>query len=463
MRPPARRASTPRQSIAPGLACIAIGTVVAVALVPDDYTPAGALFWPGAVMAASFVAPVALRLRRELATALRIENVLLLGLIYWLLLDLLQSAYPIDVARLEDVRTAFWSIGIFAFALWLGAGREGWGLPAVIHDACVMALDKRTLVAAIGVCFAIAMVKFAAPSGFNPITMYNGVLSTRWEAPWSRGQLGGADAFLDHLGYFGLLVPSLCVLLARRVGWLNPATVAGIVLAVVMILFFGQSGGRRIVGVMVGTGILTWIMSQSVLKPRLIAGAAVGAVALLKFMEVMLSYRSAGFGAWMAGERLEASGSYWHVDDNFLRLAQTIRFIPDVIDYVYYKPVYHALVLPIPRVVWEGKPIDQGYSLTDQLGVTGVSLTTSVIGEFYASWGLMAVFVGGYFFGRLAAMWNRTLVEGRGEGRALVFSAGLMALFAGLRAMEALVQMSYVVLAFVAVAYLLRARAGAPR
>ena len=119
-----KRATNASLAIIPGLASVAVGTIVAVALVPDDYTPAGALFWPGAAMAASFVAPVALRLRRDLTVTLRVENLLLLGLIYWLLLDLLQSAYPIEIARLEDVRTAFWSIGIFAFALWLARGRR---------------------------------------------------------------------------------------------------------------------------------------------------------------------------------------------------------------------------------------------------------------------------------------------------------------------------------------------------
>ena len=47
---------------------------------------------------------------------------------------------------------------------------------------------------------------------------------------------------------------------------------------------------------------------------------------------------------------------------------------------MYYKPAYHALVLPIPRLFWEGKPIDSGYSLPELLGKTGVSLSTSVVG-----------------------------------------------------------------------------------
>ncbi len=33
--------------------------------------------------------------------------------------------------------------------------------------------------------------------------------------------LGGWDAFLDHFAYFGYLLPTLAVVLAREVGWLN--------------------------------------------------------------------------------------------------------------------------------------------------------------------------------------------------------------------------------------------------
>jgi len=35
----------------------------------------------------------------------------------------------------------------------------------------------------------------------------------RWAAPWGRGQLGGWDAFLDHLQYFGYLLPVLTVVI----------------------------------------------------------------------------------------------------------------------------------------------------------------------------------------------------------------------------------------------------------
>ena len=43
--------------------------------------------------------------------------------------------------------------------------------------------------------------------------------SQRWSAPWGRGQLGGWDAFLDQMQYFGYVLPSLTALLIARRGF----------------------------------------------------------------------------------------------------------------------------------------------------------------------------------------------------------------------------------------------------
>src|SRR5262249_42714230 len=139
---------------------------------------------------------------------------------------------------------------------------------------------------------------------------------------------------------------------------------------------------------------------------------------------------------------------YW-----FARLTQVI---PDIVPYVGIQPIVFNLVKPIPRVFWPGKPVDGGYDLADltnqaQLGST-VSLTTSIVGEFYAVFGFIAIFFGGLFFGRLASMWNNFAKLPGNDSKFITLGLGLMHLFAGLRGLQDLVLMSYGLLAWLGIA-----------
>src|SRR5262249_6714403 len=155
------------------------------------------------------------------------------------------------------------------------------------------------------------------------------------------------------LQYFGYVLPSLTVLLAQREGWLRPKTLVGIILSSIMIAFLSQLGGRRIVGVVVGAALVTWLVLQKRLKPKVLVGGVVGVTVLLVFMELMLQNRTFGFSS-----AYETSGfkSRLHVDDNFLRLSEIIRYIPEVQSYVGLASLFYASTLPIPRAVWPGKP-----------------------------------------------------------------------------------------------------------
>jgi hypothetical protein len=173
-------------------------------------------------------------------------------------------------------------------------------------------------------------------------------------------------------------------------------------------------------------------------------------------MQEMLKIRNIGFTAWWAGNEGDpAMMAYLHVDDNFLRLAELIRFFPDVAQYVLYQPLLHALTLPVPRVLWSGKPTGPGFDLPALLGgYKNTSLSVSIIGELYVSFGIWAVLGGGWILGRVAGMWNKILQLPNGTGRPLLYGLGLMTLFTGLRSAQALVQMSYTVLVWILIASL---------
>ena len=150
---------------------------------------------------------------------------------------------------------------------------------------------------------------------------------------------------------------------------------------------------------------------------------------------------------------------YLHVDDNFLRLAQVIQIVPAEHPHVGFQQLWFTIVRPVPRVFWPGKPIDPGFDLPSLVGMKGVSLSTSIIGEWYLSFGWLAVVLGGWLHGRLARTAN--VLREREEYRTnpIVYGLAVMILVSGMRSMQDLVIMSYALVAWWVANRLTRERA----
>lgn len=456
----------PVYPIYPGVGLVApiVGTLTAVALVPADPNPADALFWPAVAMTAGLLTAPGVACWRSLRAAFRVEHLLMFGLVYWLLLDLLQEAYPLEFVDPDAIVVSFVAIGLFATGIWCASLMRPWPLPRFLVTSVRYPFSTDALFAILLGAFVLGIFKYAYACDFNPVLMLHSVGQDRWSAPWGRDSLGGWHSFLDHLGYFGYLVPALTVLVASRRGWTCPQAIVGCMLSGTIVLFLAQSGSRRIVGVVLGSCLLTWLLLPGwVIGRRVWIGVAATGV-LLAFMQFMLYYRGVGMVQVFHDRDAAARPGvgHLHVDDNFLRLAQIIHCVPDSHPYVYHKQILYVLVRPIPRVFWPDKPIDPGFDLPTVLGVKGVSLSSSVVGEWYLTMGLLAVFAGGFLHGGLAGACSRILTMNAGGVGVFVYSISALALFAGLRSMQEIVLMGYTVLAWVVMAHCFAARRAAP-
>lgn len=433
---------------------VLLGALAALATLPDDPQPEGALFWPAVCLTCGLLSVVILRLRRDIRSILRADNILMLGLVYWLLLDPLQSAYPFWGVNNQAAATAFSAIALFALAILLGASGRGWFPPRFVLRSVETSISARQIFRAILICFALGIFYFAWSSSFDLSVMIDNLGESRFSAVWSREALGGWNAFLDHLVYFGYALPALTVILAFRRGWLHPTTVVAVILTLVMVLFLAQSGGRRIVGVVVGSGLLCWLLMQGRFGIRqiLVGGAVVAA--LLSALQVMLQARTVGFESYLSSEEKVETLTSLRVDDNLLRLSQIVMLFPDVQDFVGVQPLIYTAVKPVPRVIWPEKPVDPGYDLTMMVGLADVQLTSSIIGDLYASYGLLAVALGGFVLGRLSGALNHVLARSGGTTKPVVIGLGVMALFVSLRAMNELVLMSYSLLGWFVISQL---------
>jgi len=426
------------------LTSTALGLLLALGLFPDHPSPRGALIWNASILSAGILFLPVFRIIKRSPSMMNAENFVAFGYVYWVLLDLIQAAYDLRGASDESLRSALLAVGVSAAAMWIGVMGKPWRLPRWLIEIASRPLDPAAVRRIIPVCFALGMLNFAYAVDFNLPAMFSYLGENRWAAPWSRGQLGGWNAFIDQTPYFGYVLPSLTALLIVQRGFWRMESLLAMAASGVMLLFLSQGGGRRIIGVTVGAAIIVWVQAQPGMKLKKMLVSLGAVVALLWTMQFMLNIRTQGYQSFVE------SGSeydYLHVDDNFLRLAQIIQVIPKDHDYVYAQQVIFALIRPVPRVFWRNKPIDPGFDLPSMVGMKGVSLSSSILGEWYISWGWYALIFGAWLHGRLAVSANQLREYGR-QANPIVFALAIMILVSGMRSMQDLVIMSYAILAW---------------
>ena len=443
-----------------GFAATSVALLCALAVFPAEPSPSGALTIQALILSGGIlVVPLARALRRSPAL-LNAENLVAFGFVFWLLLDLIQGAYDLRDAADWAIRDAFIAIGVSAAMMWVGAAGRPWPLPKWIKEIAQSPMDTKTVSRLVPVCFMLGMFNFAYATDFNLAVMFSYLGEQRWAAPWGRAQLGGWDAFLDQMQYFGYVLPSLTALLISRRGF-KPQAWISIALSGVMLAFLAQGGGRRIIGVTVGAAIIVWIQAQQTPNIRRIVLAGAAAIGLLATMQFMLNIRTIGY------EEYAYTGAsdydYLHVDDNFLRLSQVIQIVPVEHEHVGFQQLIFTAVRPVPRIFWPGKPVDPGFDLPAIVGLKGVSLSTSIIGEWYLSFGWFAVVIGGWLHGRLARTANVLRETPEFRTNPIVYGLAVMVLVSGMRSMLELVLMSYALVAWWAANRLTRSRAVATR
>jgi oligosaccharide repeat unit polymerase len=436
-----------RTAPAVGLGAVILATVIAtVALFPDQPAPRGALLVPALIMTLGLLIVPLMRAVSGSDETTNAENFIMVGFVFWLLLDLLQGAYDLREASTEALRSALIGIGVFAAGVWIGVLGRPWNAPSWLVAVTNRPLDRAIIIRLVPICFVLGMMNFAYAVNFNIPEMFSYLGGNRWSAPWSRGQLGGWGSFIDQMPYFGYVLPSLTALLIAKQGLFKPTTFISIACSIIMLLFLAQGGGRRLIGVTCGAALLVWIQAHPGLRVKNIIIIVVGAIALAWASQFMLNTRAGGIEAFQ--ERGASDYDYLHIDDNFLRLAQVIDIIPREHAFVGSGQVYYAAVRPIPRVFWPDKPVDSGFDLARAVGMKGVSLSSSIIAEWYMGWGWIAVAIGGWLHGRLAKAANTLREQGKASGNPIVYALAVMVLVAGMRSMLDLIIMSYALVAW---------------
>lgn len=302
-----------------------------------------------------------------------------------------------------------------------------------LHPRVFVGLFAACLVGGYG--YMLVAVNFSVPE------MLHYFMRARFAQPWGRGQLGDWKALLVEVGMVLYLVPPIGgVVLARRRDF-SSGQIAFVLAGLLFTFFYGfTSGTRNVLATYLATFLVAYAFSAGLGRKKEIAVlSGVVAITLYITTTLMLDFRGVGFSEYMRGAEtrgMEVEGeSIFFVDYNLYVIAQLVYAFPYSHDFLGMEIPYLALVRPIPRALWPGKPEGMSISIEEALGVEGLTLASTFVGEAYISGGYLGVAITAFLFGVMMCWWNQLgRIDNSSLGH-LIFASGFFAAVISMRSM----------------------------
>lgn len=275
---------------------------------------------------------------------------------------------------------------------------------------------------------------------FDVFEMLRQMMEPRFTQPWTRGRFGDWKALLVELGMFIYLLPPLAgVALARRHRF-GAVQVASLMAGLGFTFFYAfTSGTRNLFAAYLVTFIIGYAFAAPAHKRKqVIVMSCIGGMLLIVATVVMLRFRNIGFTNWVDdAHRFETAieEESLFVDYNLYAIGALIEVFPKRTPYLGLEVPYLALIRPIPRAIWPGKPEGLSSSIEDALGVEGLTIAASFAGEAYMSGGWPVVFMTGLFFGALAGWWSFLESPQNSELGILIYASGFFAVVISMRSL----------------------------
>lgn len=309
------------------------------------------------------------------------------------------------------------------------------------HATLTYEIPRGWLLAIFWLSFLIGYSHMLIAVHFNIIKMIDFFMAPRFSQPWTRDRLGDWSALLYELNMLIQLIPPLAgIILARRQRY-SPVQLLLIIAVLALTFFYGFAGGTRNV---FATFLVTFLMGYSLALPshrsRELAILAVVSAALMGFATFfMLEFRDQGLKNYLIWGKPSVPGiemkKTLYVDYNLFSICKLAEFFPSSHAYLGYEIPYQALIRPIPRAVWPGKPVGLSMSIEDSLNVEGLTLSASFAGEAYMSGGSGTVFVIALLLGAFMGWWGSLSSPNNSEIGHLVYASGFFAAVISMRSL----------------------------
>lgn len=243
---------------------------------------------------------------------------------------------------------------------------------------------------------------------FDIFEMFRQMSLPRFSQAWQRGRYGDIHSLLFELGLLIYLLPPIAGLIFARkdeYSGFQKLTV-GLVLALTFYYAFA-SGTRNVIATYAIALVGAFFLSKPGIKMRQVLLVGIPSVLLLLVVTaLMLEFRSTGIGGIFAKEDYQYDTLF--IDQNIVNLSKLTQVFPDSIAFLGFEVPYQALIKPIPRFLWPGKPEGLSTSIEVALGSFDAATTFSCtfVGEAYMAAGFLGVVLAGLCFGAAAECWN---------------------------------------------------------
>ena len=386
---------------------------------------------------------IAMDLRLGIRNLVRTDLMALLALYFLTLTEfLVQQAQYNAVASMESTRISVMSC-IIAYA-GMVVGRHlvpptrRNPFQAILHQP----VPSSVLFSLFWTCVLLGYLNMLIAVNFNVFAMVHYFMEIRFSQPWQRGTLGDWKAMLYETAMILYLIPPLgAILIARR--HKHPKfKIFLVVLGVLFTFFYGfSSGTRNLFLTYLVTFLIAYCFAASRRQTKEIVILVVCSVlALIVSTKVMLDFRNIGLHDYVVkGYYKEISatqqGQTLAVDNNLYAITRMVEYFPKHHPFTNLEIPYLALIHPIPRVLWPGKPEGMSIRVEDILDASGWSVAVSVVGEEYIMHGYIAVFLMSVFFGACAAWWNLLASPKNSEFGILIYASGFYSAVITMRSM----------------------------
>ncbi|WP_128923987.1 O-antigen polymerase [Bradyrhizobium guangxiense] len=289
--------------------------------------------------------------------------------------------------------------------------------------------------------FVVGYLHIFLAVNFDPIEMIEQMSRPRFSQSWGRGKFGNAYSLLYELNLLIYLLPPIAGLMLARAERFSIVQKV-IVFAVLALTFYYAfaSGTRNVLGTYVISMFGAYALTKPDLKLSQVLKVGVPVAGLLLFAStLMLEFRSAGGVTAIASEERHYDTLY--IDHNLVNISNLTNVFPDAVPYLGLEIPYQAIIKPIPRALWEGKPEGLSTSIEAALGINdGVTtLACTFVGEAYMAWGFLGVLIAGLAFGAAAGWWNRTGRQVDSSFSQVLYASGFLAAAMGMRSLLTMV------------------------
>lgn len=393
-------------------------------------------------------------------SVLNSRNIILGGVLFWILLDPLLMREGIDEFLPEVVLWALFYVVVF-----IGAVLVGYSIPPYRGILRFFSrfgdVQKHTaLLLTFFIIYIISIIPLIILSRGSIDYFWRLLLagySPQVELGWRRGMLGDERDFLISLiSLIRLSIPFFGVWILRKghYSWVQKWTVTIMVVSVLMFVYF--SGSRRIFAfVMIGPLFYIYLSFLPKMRRRWIIAFLAVPMFLLWLMQSQAQFRAIGFYEFNPNV-IEINPIQMHRDNNFYWLLMAVDLIPKDYDFTGEWFFLQLFIHPIPRFLWPGKPFTAGLPFISW-SEAGSTLSTSVVGDLYIAQGVFGIILGGLFYGWAARTWDQLQpLAVKGNIITVIYCLGLALLLLGIRSFWDIVSSWYVLGLVVLVAYYIK-------